>query len=124
MAHSAFIQCITGALSCGIKRPGPEAATPMWCRGQELWSYTSTPAYVFMGWDLIKNRENFYGLSDCGPRSWDCAALIGAVMNWRRFWMETAAARFKALISFVWMYWRKWRKPLGLLAKGVRKGWK
>jgi hypothetical protein len=43
--------------------PGGKADHFIWCRGQEWWSYTSTPPYVFMTWCLlIKNRDNFISL--------------------------------------------------------------
>jgi hypothetical protein len=42
------IQWVPGAISSGIKRAG-----------HEWWSYTSTSAYVFMGYCLIKHRDKF-----------------------------------------------------------------
>jgi hypothetical protein len=33
--------------------------TSLYCRGQELWSYSSTPPYVFMAWCLANNRNEF-----------------------------------------------------------------
>jgi hypothetical protein len=44
------IQWILGALSLGLKQLGHEAdhSPPIYCRGQERWSYTSTPPFVFM----------------------------------------------------------------------------
>jgi hypothetical protein len=36
--------------------PGDKAAEE-W--SWPLWSYTSTPQYVFMAWFLVKHRDNF-----------------------------------------------------------------
>jgi len=46
----------TGALSPGVKLPGREtdhSATPS-AKDKNAWSYNSTPSYVFMVWNLIK----------------------------------------------------------------------
>jgi hypothetical protein len=42
------IQLVPGALPPVLKRPGREADHSSWCRGQEMWIYTSTPPYVFI----------------------------------------------------------------------------
>jgi len=39
------------------------------------WSYTSTPHYVFMGWCLVKDRDNFTFYFNCGSY---CATEVGA----------------------------------------------
>jgi hypothetical protein len=33
--------------------------TSFYCRGQEWWSYTSTPQHIFLAWFLIKHRNKF-----------------------------------------------------------------
>jgi hypothetical protein len=43
----------------GVKRAGREAEHSIYCRGQERWSCTSTPLYVFMARCVIKYRHNF-----------------------------------------------------------------
>jgi hypothetical protein len=55
------VQWVPGALSRGVKRPGREAdhSPPSSAEVNNVWSYTSTPQYVFMAWCLIKHRENF-----------------------------------------------------------------
>jgi hypothetical protein len=50
------IQSQAGALSLGVKQPGCEADTSIWCQGQEWQRYTT---YIFMTWCLIKHRDNF-----------------------------------------------------------------
>jgi hypothetical protein len=35
------------------------ALNSIYYQGQEWWSYSSTPSYVFMAWCLIKHRYNF-----------------------------------------------------------------
>jgi hypothetical protein len=35
------------------KSAGREADTSIYSRGQEWWSYTATPSYIFMAWYLI-----------------------------------------------------------------------
>jgi hypothetical protein len=46
----------------GGKRPGREAAhsPPSSAEVRNVWSYTSTPQYVFMVWCLVKHRDNFF----------------------------------------------------------------
>jgi hypothetical protein len=59
------IQWVRGALSLGVKRPGLAAdhlvpKSRMYGRmGKYVWSYTSTPQYVFMAWCSVKHRDNF-----------------------------------------------------------------
>jgi hypothetical protein len=50
-----------GALLLGVKRPGREAdhSSPSSAGVKNEWSYTSTPQYVFMAWQLVKHRDNF-----------------------------------------------------------------
>jgi hypothetical protein len=49
------IQCVQGALSPGIKRPGREAdhSPPSNAEVKNTWIYTCTPPYAFMAWCLI-----------------------------------------------------------------------
>jgi hypothetical protein len=51
----------TGAPSLGVKQPGREAdhSPPSSAEVKNAWSYTSTPQYLFMGWCLVKHRDNF-----------------------------------------------------------------
>jgi hypothetical protein len=55
------IQCVTGALSLGVKQPGCEAdhSSHLVPRSKNEWSYSSTPQYAFMAWRLVKHRDNF-----------------------------------------------------------------
>jgi hypothetical protein len=55
------IQCVRGALSLGVKRPGRDAdhSSPSSAEVKNAWSYTSTPQYVFIAWCLVKHRDNF-----------------------------------------------------------------
>jgi hypothetical protein len=46
-------QWALGHLSLEIKQPGREAQV------KNVWSYTSSPPYVFMEWCLVKYRDNF-----------------------------------------------------------------
>jgi hypothetical protein len=45
----------------GIKEPGREAdnLAPSISEVKNMWSYTSTPQNVFVGWCLVKHRDNF-----------------------------------------------------------------
>jgi hypothetical protein len=56
-----LIQWVPGALSLGVKQPGREAdhSPPSGAEVENTWSYTSIPQYVFMGWCLVKHRDNF-----------------------------------------------------------------
>jgi hypothetical protein len=53
------IQCVSGTLSPGVKRPGCEAdhSPPTNAEVKKIWIYTSTPPYASMAWCLIK-KEN------------------------------------------------------------------
>jgi hypothetical protein len=55
------IQWVDGALSLGVKRPRHEAdhSPPSTAEVKDVWSYTSTPQYVFMAWCLVKHWDNF-----------------------------------------------------------------
>jgi hypothetical protein len=55
------IQWVPGALSLRLKRPGREAdhSPPSSAEVKNVWSYTSTPQYVFIAWCLVKHRDNF-----------------------------------------------------------------
>jgi hypothetical protein len=48
-------QCVRGALSAGVKRPGREAhqSSPTSAEVKKTWIYTSTPPYAFMAQCLI-----------------------------------------------------------------------
>jgi hypothetical protein len=56
------IQWVPGALSLGLKRPGREAdhSLPSCSEVKNVWSYTSTPQYVFMAWCLVKQAAFNY----------------------------------------------------------------
>jgi hypothetical protein len=55
------IQWVPGALSLGVKWLGCEAdhSPPSSTEVKNVWSYTSTPQYVFMVWCLVKHRDSF-----------------------------------------------------------------
>jgi hypothetical protein len=38
-------------------------AASIQCRGNECWSYISTPPHVFMAWCLIKHRDFIFALN-------------------------------------------------------------
>jgi hypothetical protein len=50
------------SISSGLKLQGREAdhSTPSSAEFKNVWSYTSTPPYVFMARCLIKHREHIY----------------------------------------------------------------
>jgi hypothetical protein len=54
------IQWVLGTLSLGVKRLGREVdhSLPSSAEVKNVWSYTSTPQYVFMAWCLVKHRDN------------------------------------------------------------------
>jgi hypothetical protein len=56
-AHPAYYPA---ALSLGVKQVGHEAdhSSPS-SAIKNVWSYISTPQYVFMVWCLVKHRNNF-----------------------------------------------------------------
>jgi hypothetical protein len=39
--------------------PEAEDSPPSQCRGQECWSYTSSPPYIFIPWCLVTHKHNF-----------------------------------------------------------------
>jgi hypothetical protein len=46
--------------------PGGTGVSFPWCKAaarqgevKNVWSYISTPLYVFMAWDLVNHRDNF-----------------------------------------------------------------
>jgi hypothetical protein len=45
----------------GVKRSGSEAdhSPPSSIEPKYVWSYTSTPIYVFIAWCLVKHRDKF-----------------------------------------------------------------
>jgi hypothetical protein len=55
------IQWVLGVLSPGVKQPGhkDDCSPPSSTKVKNMWSYTSTPQYVFMARYLIKHRDNF-----------------------------------------------------------------
>jgi hypothetical protein len=59
-AHPASYS-VPGALSLWVKWPGREVdhSPPSNAEVKKVWSYTSTPQYVFMAWCLVKHREDF-----------------------------------------------------------------
>jgi hypothetical protein len=61
VSHYSPIQLLLGALSLGAKRSGRAAhhSPPSSADVKNAWSYTSTPPYIFMAWDLLTNREKF-----------------------------------------------------------------
>jgi hypothetical protein len=50
-----------GAISLRVKQLGHEAdqSPPSSAEVKNAWSYTSIHQYVFMGWCLVKHRDNF-----------------------------------------------------------------
>jgi hypothetical protein len=60
-AHAASYSMSTGDLFLGVKWLGHEAyySTPSTAEVTNVWSYTSTPSYIFITWCLIKHRGNF-----------------------------------------------------------------
>jgi hypothetical protein len=54
-AHPTHYSVITGAISTGLKRPGPEPghSLPSSAEVNNVWSRTSIFAFVFMAWCLI-----------------------------------------------------------------------
>jgi hypothetical protein len=60
-AHPASYPMSTGVLSWGVKWPGREAnhSPPSSTETKNVWSYTSTPTYVWTAWCLVKLRANF-----------------------------------------------------------------
>jgi hypothetical protein len=59
------IQRIPGSVSQGVKQQGHAAdhSPPSSTKINNMWSYTSTPPYVFMAWCLIKYRDSFISWS-------------------------------------------------------------
>jgi hypothetical protein len=53
------IQCVPGAVSLRVKRPGREAdhSLPSSAEVKNAWSYTSTLQYSFMVWYLVKKKS-------------------------------------------------------------------
>jgi hypothetical protein len=59
-AHPASHPVGTGVLSSGVNRPRHEVdLSPPCIEVTNVWSYNSTPPYVFMVSRLVKHRENF-----------------------------------------------------------------
>jgi hypothetical protein len=57
------IQWVPAVLSLGVQRLGREAehSPPSSAEVKNVWSYTSTPQYVFTAWCLVKHRDfTFY----------------------------------------------------------------
>jgi len=54
------MQWVPAALTPGIKRPGREADHPPPSNPgvTNVWSYTSTPPYVFKMWHLVKHSDS------------------------------------------------------------------
>jgi hypothetical protein len=55
------IQREIGVISLGVKEPGRETdhSSPSSAEIKNVWSYTSTPQFVFMAWCLVKHQDNF-----------------------------------------------------------------
>jgi hypothetical protein len=55
---------IEGAISSGIRQPGRESdhSPPSSADVKNVWSYISTPPYVFTAWRLVKHRIRFHGV--------------------------------------------------------------
>jgi hypothetical protein len=55
------IPWVPGALSLRVMWLGHEAdhSPPSSAKVKNVWSYTSTPQYVFMAWCLVKHKDNF-----------------------------------------------------------------
>jgi hypothetical protein len=55
------IQRVPWTLSRGVRREGREAdhSSPSSAEVKNVWTYTSTPQYVFLAWCLVKYRDNF-----------------------------------------------------------------
>jgi hypothetical protein len=58
--HLSLIKWVAGALIPGIERPWREAdhSSPSNAEVKKVWSYSSTPQFVFMAWCLSKRRDN------------------------------------------------------------------
>jgi hypothetical protein len=58
-SHPASYALVTVSYFLGSKAAGTWSwrLTSSYCRGQERWSYSSTPWYVFKAWCLIKHRD-------------------------------------------------------------------
>jgi hypothetical protein len=56
------IQWVPGELSLGVKWLGCEAdhSPPSSAEVEYVWSYTSTPHYIFMAWCLVKAQGQLY----------------------------------------------------------------
>jgi hypothetical protein len=50
---------VQGALSPEARRPGRDHSPPSSAEVRNVWSYTSTPTYVFMTWWLIRHKDSF-----------------------------------------------------------------
>jgi hypothetical protein len=59
-AHPDFIKRVLG-----VKHPGcePEHSPPSNAKVKNVWSYTSTPSYIFMLWCLVKHRIYLHGMT-------------------------------------------------------------
>jgi hypothetical protein len=55
------VQWVLEALSPGVKWLGHKAdhSPSSSAEVKNVWSYTSTPPFVFMVWHLVKSRDNF-----------------------------------------------------------------
>jgi len=55
------IQWVPGDLFSGVKQPGCKAGLSSLpsAKVKNVWSYTSSPPYIFMAWYLNKHRDNF-----------------------------------------------------------------
>jgi hypothetical protein len=59
-----LVQCVTGALSSGVKRPRREADHSHPSK-KNAWSHNSAPPYVFMACRLVKYRDFTFYVEAC-----------------------------------------------------------
>jgi hypothetical protein len=50
---------LLGAPFLEVRRQGRGYSSPPNAKVMNAWSYTSTPAHIFMTWRFIKNKDNF-----------------------------------------------------------------
>jgi hypothetical protein len=105
------IQWVLGVLSLGVKRPGREAdhSPPSSAEAKNVWSYTSTPQFVFIAWCLVKHRDNFTFftftfIKSFSRKTWRDEPLV---RPWRR-WKDVLECILKKLgrrlwIGFTWL---------------------
>jgi hypothetical protein len=78
-AHPASYPMGTGSCFSGGKAAGAWSwpLTSIKCRGQEWWSYTSIPPYIFMVWCVIHREQGqLYVLPFCLSRPSVCMVIL------------------------------------------------